>query len=87
MTGSTAAGQVTRIVTETIAETFGADPASISRATVTTDVDGWDSLGHSVLMVRLSRRLGFEIDDWIASESRSVGHLIDLLTPHCQVVP
>jgi len=68
-------------IVETIAETFGADPARITRATVADDVDGWDSLGHSILMVRLSRRLGTEIDAWTASESRSVGHLIDLLLP------
>jgi acyl carrier protein len=67
-----------------IADTFGADPACIGRTTVADDVDGWDSLGHSVLMVRLSRRLGIEIDDWTASESRSVGHLIDLLLPLCR---
>lgn len=76
-----------RRVIETIADTFGADPARIGRDTVADDIDGWDSLGHSILMVRLSRRLGVTIDDWVASESRSVGHLIDALAPLCGASP
>lgn len=67
-----------------IADTFDIDPASVLPSTVADDVDGWDSLGHSVLIVRLSRRLGIEIDDWTASELRSVGHMIDVLQPLCR---
>lgn len=81
------AAAITARIIAIIAGTFGADAASITRMTVADDVDGWDSLGHSVLMTRLSRALGIEIDDWTASESRSVGHLIDLLVPKCEAAP
>ncbi len=66
-------------ICHTIASTFFVDPASITRDTVAQDVDGWDSLGHSVLLIRLGRVLDVDIPEDIAAEAGSVGHLIDLL--------
>jgi len=68
-----------RIVIGIIADTFNADPLAITRSTTAEDVDGWDSLGHSVLMTRLSRKLGLEIGEDIASGADTVGELIDML--------
>jgi acyl carrier protein len=62
-----------------IADTFGVDPSTIGRATVADDVDGWDSLAHTVLMMRLQRVLGAEIDEATASGVETVGDLIDAL--------
>jgi acyl carrier protein len=70
---------VAEVVITTIAETFSADPKSIERQTIADDIDGWDSLGHSVLLARLARRLAISIgEDDAAAES--VGELIDRLT-------
>ena len=62
-----------------IAETFGADPRTIGRETVADDVDGWDSLGHSILLARLSQKLHVDIGEEIASAPRNVGELVDQL--------
>lgn len=62
-----------------IAETFYVDASSIGRNTVANDVDGWDSLSHTVLMIRLEKRLGMRIDERIALKANSVGALIDAL--------
>ncbi len=69
-------------VFRTIASTFFADAASITRETVARDVKGWDSLGHTVLMLRLSRAVGIKIPESIAARASNVGNLIDLLENH-----
>ena len=60
-----------------IADTFSVDPAQIGRDTVADDVDGWDSLAHTILMMRLERTLGIRIDEATASGAANVGELID----------
>ena len=64
------------VVRRVLAETFGVDPASIGHATVAEDVDGWDSLQHTILMVRLARALGVNVPEQVA-EARTVGELIE----------
>lgn len=64
-----------------IADTFGVDAAGIGRDTVAEDVDGWDSLAHTVLMMRLERVLGIRIDEATASGAANVGDLVDAIRP------
>ena len=70
---------VEQAVIAVIADTFGADPAGIGRDTVAEDVDGWDSLAHTVLMMRLERGLGVWIDEATASGAANVGELVDAI--------
>jgi acyl carrier protein len=60
-----------------IADTFSVDPGEICRDTTADDVDGWDSLAHTILMMRLERALGLKIDEATASGAANVGELID----------
>jgi len=46
-------------VIETIADTFAIDPAGLGPESVADDVDGWDSVSHTMLMLALEDR--FEI--------------------------
>ena len=62
-----------------IAQTFSVPSAAITRATIADDVDGWDSLGHSILMIRLSNALGMPIGEDIAANAGDVGQLVDML--------
>ena len=62
-----------------VAQTFSVPASTISRATTADDVDGWDSLGHSILMVRLSTGLEMPVGEDIASGADNVGELVDLL--------
>jgi acyl carrier protein len=62
-----------------IRETFGLPAATpLSRDMTAADVDGWDSLNHTTLLIMLERRLGVSISDGEANELPDVGALIDL---------
>jgi len=71
--------ELARLVTSVIADTFDVPPEAISEATTADDVAGWDSLGHSVLMTRLARRLAIPLGEDIAGTADSVGELIAAL--------
>jgi len=72
---------VEHLVRRTIATTFNVPLAEVLRSTTAAEVEGWDSLGHTVLMVRLSNFLGFDIPEDVAALARDVGELVDLLRP------
>lgn len=62
-----------------IADTFDVSQASITLATEADDIPGWDSLGHSVLLVRLSRRLRVQVTEENATSVANVGELVERL--------
>ena len=72
-------------IVSTISETFDVDAASISDATVAAEIEGWDSLGHTVLMARLSQRLGSGVPAPIAAAASNVGGLVTMLAAHLKV--
>lgn len=63
-------------VVQAIVECFGCDPAEIADDTVAADIEGWDSLGHTVLMMRIERLLGFKIPEIVAANAENVGDLV-----------
>ena len=69
------AGEVRAI----IAETFNVASSDITDDTVADDVDGWDSLAHTVLMVRLQKKLRVAIPEHVAANVQTVGELIEAL--------
>ncbi len=73
---------VEQVVIDMIASTFGVEPATIGPATVAADVEGWDSLGHTVLMIRLGTAVGAPVPEDVAANAASVGQLIELLVAH-----
>jgi acyl carrier protein len=62
-----------------IAETFNMASSDITDDTVADDVNGWDSLGHTVLMVRLQKKLRVAIPEHVAANVQTVGELIEAL--------
>jgi acyl carrier protein len=62
-----------------IADTFDVSPRGINAATAPGEVAGWDSLGHSVLLTRLSRRFGLQITECLAAPVDSVGELVSIV--------
>jgi acyl carrier protein len=62
-----------------IAETFNMASSDITDDTVADDVNGWDSLGHTVLMVRLQKKLRVAIPEHVAANVKTVGELIEAL--------
>lgn len=67
---------IERIVKKTISETFDHPISKITRETTADDVDGWDSLQHTILMIRLGNNVGVEMNEHVA-EAGNVGDLID----------
>jgi acyl carrier protein len=62
-----------------IAETFNVASSDITDDTVADDVDGWDSLAHTVLMVRLQKKLRVAIPEHVAANVQTVGELIEAM--------
>lgn len=66
---------IARRVRAIIAGTFNISEDEIADETVADDIDGWDSLAHTVLMVRLQTHLGLVIPEAVAGNVRTVGEL------------
>jgi acyl carrier protein len=67
-------------VRRVISETFCYPLENIVSNTVAEDIDGWDSLRHTILMIRLQKALGVAIPEEIAARASTVGDLIDRLS-------
>lgn len=73
---------VEQVVFDTIASTFGVDGSTIGPEATAADVEGWDSLGHTVLMIRLGKAVGRPVPEHVAAGAASVAELVDLLVEH-----
>ena len=60
-----------------VAETFDRTASSVTRDTRCSDIPGWDSLGHSVLLSRLDKRFHLSLGEADASPAETVGELFD----------
>ncbi len=69
--------ELAKQVRRVIADTFNVVEADITNETTADDVDGWDSLAHTILMVRLQRNLNVTIPETLAANSPTVGALIE----------
>lgn len=68
-------GEIGPVVRATIAEHFGAPLDEVTDETVAEDIDGWDSLAHTVLLIRIEKRVGIAVNEHIAAAT-SVGEMI-----------
>ena len=68
------------LVARALAECFGADAAQVLPATGPAHVTGWDSLGHTVLLLRLETLAGRRLAG-AAAEARTAGELAHCLAP------
>ncbi|WP_288588166.1 acyl carrier protein [uncultured Methylobacterium sp.] len=66
---------VNEAVRAIIAETFDIPANVVTDETVADDIDGWDSLSHTVLMIRLQNAFGIRIPEAVAAEAATVGEL------------
>lgn len=60
-----------------IARTFRCDPATLTHRTQAEDVDGWDSLSHTVLLVSLEDEFGIRLNYEDVLDVENVGGLIE----------
>lgn len=64
-----------------IADTFDHPINQITPATTSLDIDGWDSLQHTILMIRLENQFGVPMTEEIA-ESANVGEMAERISRH-----
>jgi acyl carrier protein len=62
-----------------IRETFRQPDAEITRDTVALDVDGWDSLSHTMLILGVEKRFGVRLPPERVFDLEDVGELVDLV--------
>ena len=61
--------------------------AIIGRATTAEDIDGWDSLAHGVLLMRIERAFGIRLDVAATLAAENVGELAALVTAQLHAKP
>jgi acyl carrier protein len=62
-----------------IADFFGIDAEDISPETTAFDVDGWDSIAHTTLILEIERAFGIELDERLAAGAADVAALADVI--------
>ena len=73
---------IMQALTDLICETFVCGADGINRGSTAADIDGWDSLSHAILLLRVERRFHLKIDRQAFFALDSVGDLADLIAAH-----
>lgn len=68
-----------QVVEQALRVTFKAPDLEINRSTTADDIDGWDSLSHAVVMMRLEKNCNVRIPPAMATSFRNIGELVDRL--------
>lgn len=63
-----------------VADVFQADAASMTAATVADDVNGWDSVTHTILILELERHFDIQIPLETTYRLRNLGELADFIS-------
>lgn len=71
--------QILEQIAEIIRETFQQDDAEIDRETTALDVDGWDSLSHTMLLLEVETHFKARLPADRVYELANVGELVDLV--------
>ncbi len=70
-----------------IREALDQPDATISPATTADDIDGWDSLAHGVLLMRIERAFAVRLDVDTALAAENVGALAALVAAQLGAEP
>lgn len=68
-----------KIVMETISELFSVPLSEISKSTTAMDIDGWDSLSHTDLILLLEEKIDKNLPLDKIQECENVGDLVDVV--------
>ena len=69
-----------QVLKNLVGRMFGVDPGSLTGATEADDVDGWDSLAHSALLIRIRKAFDVDLDTDAANSARSLAELAQVIT-------
>jgi acyl carrier protein len=77
---SLAEDDILRRVSAVMRTTFGLPAGYVASAeTTSADIDGWDSLSHSILILGIEEQFGVELPMDRAFELHDVGELMELI--------
>jgi acyl carrier protein len=72
--------QVLDRIAKVMRGTFTVPPAfTVSRATSAVDVEGWDSLSHSLFILAVEDEFGIDLPLDKTYEMQNIGELVDLI--------
>ena len=71
--------EVKHIVFTSVASTFGAPKDALNEGMDASDVDGWDSVSTSHLLLDIEERIGCELDITAILEAENLGQMIDVI--------
>lgn len=71
--------QILQVVATVLADTFKVPAAIVTRELDAADVQGWDSLAHSRVILAIERSLGVRLPTRRAFAAENVGALCDLV--------
>jgi acyl carrier protein len=66
-------------VSEIIRDVLDAPDLSITRETMASDCDGWDSVNHINIIISVESRFGIKINTAEIESLRNVGELVDIV--------
>lgn len=76
MAGDPVFDRIRKVMVETFRVPAG---VAIERETTSADIDGWDSLSHSLLIMNVEEEFGVDLPFDRVYELQNVGELVDLL--------
>jgi len=68
-----------QVVEHALRATFKDPGLEINRSTTAGDIDGWDSLSHAVIIMRLEKNCNVRIPPSMATSFQNIGELVDRL--------
>lgn len=66
-------------INEVFRDTFDDDNLTVNDATVSSDVEGWNSLAHVGLLVNVEECFGIKFSMGEATSMKNVGEMVDVI--------
>ncbi|WP_431157710.1 acyl carrier protein [Winogradskyella poriferorum] len=71
--------QINSTLTEIFRKTFKSETLDLSNSLTASDVDGWDSLTHMILITEIENTFGLKFKLKDLNKMKNVGVLIDII--------
>jgi acyl carrier protein len=62
-----------------VARTFSVSEGDLSDDTGADDVDGWDSLAHATLLIRIAKAFDMNLNANVANSAQNLGELVQIV--------